>query len=190
MNPVYNDLQGVSLCPVKHRVPWRSRLLSIIYEAADSYGTTAGKLDLSAMLNNSCETTLTWQILFMTPHHAYGSTFISARWRVLQYTKGKKRLWSDRDRAESGTITWRKGCENVSLIIIMGVRGWSINTQRSVHRISYPLCFHFKCFEIMPRYVNMSLLGENMTDFSSFLGSNERIKPSSICYTHTLTHTT
>lgn len=79
MNPTHNDKLGVSLCPVKHCAPQWYRLLSIIHETADSYGTTAGKLDLSAMLNNSCETTLTWQIVFMTSHHAYRRTFIFAR---------------------------------------------------------------------------------------------------------------
>lgn len=159
------------------------------------------------MLNNSWETTLTWQILFMTPYHAYRRTFISARWRILQYTKEHAVVRQRRD--ETGTITcsegvWECVTVNAATVLIMTACGDAETAHKSsACRISYPLCFQHtavaKMYILFPavelgdcRYAHMSLWG-NMTELSSFLGSTERIKPSSplpaAARTHTHMHT-
>lgn len=89
----------------------------------------------------------------MTPYHAYRRTFIFARWRILQYTKGHT---AARQRhSESGTITlsegvWEHVIASVVTVIIMMVSGDAATThKRSEYWISYPLCFWYTFFEIM-----------------------------------------
>lgn len=143
----------------------------------------------------------------MTPYHAYRRTFISARWRILQYTKEHAVVRQRRD--ETGTITcsegvWECVTVNAATVLIMTACGDAETAHKSsACRISYPLCFQHtavaKMYILFPavelgdcRYAHMSLWG-NMTELSSFLGSTERIKPSSplpaAAHTHTHAHT-
>lgn len=143
----------------------------------------------------------------MTPYHAYRRTFISARWRILQYTKEHAVVRQRRD--ETGTITcsegvWECVTVNAATVLIVTACGDAETAHKSsACRISYPLCFQHtavaKMYILFPavelgdcRYAHMSLWG-NMTELSSFLGSTERIKPSSplpaAARTHTHAHT-
>lgn len=147
------------------------------------------------MLNNSCETTLTWQILFMTPYHAYGRTFISARWRILQYTKEKVlvKQW----RAENGTKTCSEGVwEYVIVNAETNNHKASLGPQQQhtqSFRISFTLWVSLYILKFMYTWGRADILrwGEHDT-FNSFLGSSEKNQTflSSSCYsTHSGKHT-
>ena len=156
------------------------------------------------MLNNSCETTPTWQILFMASYHACRRTFISSRWGILQYTKehpaaGQRysKIW---------TITCSEGVweyvnVNAVTVKIMMVSGGSSNsTQKECIQNTLSVINPLKLCTWSPfkhsvglgdcRYAHMSLWGKHdrLQQFSGFHWKDQDSLSFLLLHTDTQTH--